>query len=82
MERATARLIEKYRAQHRQLVLQLEALSPRSSLDRGYAIVRRSDGNIVRSHVDVTAGNAIEVLLSNGSFDATVDNVRTPEEEK
>jgi exodeoxyribonuclease VII large subunit len=50
----------------------LRALSPTSTLERGYAIVRR-DGRIVRTSEEVEAGSRVDVELGQGGFDATVE---------
>jgi len=58
----------KLRTAHARLV----ALSPRATLERGYAIVRR-DGEVVRSRDEVAAGEAIDVLVADGTFGARVE---------
>jgi exodeoxyribonuclease VII large subunit len=51
----------------------LRALSPKSTLERGYAIVQRSDtGAVLREAVDVSAGDALRVRLSAGEIAAVV----------
>ena len=45
-------------------------------LDRGYAIVRRKEGiksSVVRSSTEVSQGETVDVLLSNGALRATVE---------
>ena len=50
----------------------LAALGPQATLDRGYAIVRRTaDGTIVRDPAAAAAGTALEVALSRGTLAAT-----------
>ena len=51
----------------------LDALGPQATLDRGYAIVRRDDGRVVRAVGDVSAGDALRVRVSDGEFGATVN---------
>jgi exodeoxyribonuclease VII large subunit len=51
----------------------LQALSPQSVLERGYAVVTRPDGALVASATQVTAGDAIHVRLSDGAFGARVE---------
>jgi exodeoxyribonuclease VII large subunit len=53
----------------------LRALSPASTLERGYAIVRR-DGRIVRDSGEVETGTHVDVELGTGGFGATVDEAR------
>jgi exodeoxyribonuclease VII large subunit len=55
------------------LAARLEALSPLSTLARGYAIVRRADsGDIVRSVDQVGAGDGVQVQVQDGEFGAEV----------
>ncbi len=62
------------REQLRGLVLQLESLSPFATLERGYSIARHlGTGEIVRSVAQVTAGDRVEVRVSDGKFESTVD---------
>ena len=49
----------------------LRALSPRSTLERGYAIVRTGD-EIVRAAGRLTPGTRVDVELAEGSFGAEV----------
>jgi exodeoxyribonuclease VII large subunit len=50
----------------------LAVLGPQSTLDRGYAIVRRSaDGSIVRDPVDAPAGTRLSVRVARGDIPAT-----------
>jgi len=56
---------------------QLEAVSPLSTLDRGYAIVRRaSDGAVVRAASDVAIGARVVARLARGEIECTVDKQR------
>ena len=50
----------------------LRALSPRATVERGYAIVR-SDGRLVRSVEVVSGGDAIAIEVADGSFAARVE---------
>ncbi|WP_321472862.1 exodeoxyribonuclease VII large subunit [uncultured Paludibaculum sp.] len=51
----------------------LQALSPVGVLDRGYAIVQRPDGAIVRSAADAPPGTLLEIRLRKDRIHATVD---------
>ena len=55
------------------LVRTLNAVSPLATLDRGYAIVSRVDGAIVRSAADVAPGTLIEARLAVGKIRAKVE---------
>jgi exodeoxyribonuclease VII large subunit len=72
LHRAPALLVERRRAALTQAGGRLRALSPRSTLERGYAIVRRR-GELVRSAATVSPGDAIAVEISDGSFGARVE---------
>ncbi len=50
----------------------LSAVSPLATLSRGYAIVRRADGRLVRSRRQVDAGDRIVVQVSDGEFEARI----------
>lgn len=54
------------------LEAQVRALSPASTLERGYAVVQRTDGHVVRSPDDVAAGDVVHVRLARGALDAAV----------
>jgi exodeoxyribonuclease VII large subunit len=49
----------------------VRTLSPQATLDRGYAVVRRSDGTIVRAPADATG--PLRVRVAGGEFGATAD---------
>jgi exodeoxyribonuclease VII large subunit len=44
----------------------LDVLSPLASLARGYAIVRRDDGHVVRDAAALSPGDAVGILLARG----------------
>lgn len=56
---------------------ELQALSPRRVLERGYAVVRRGDGAVVRSAGEVDPGARVRIEVASGSFDATVGEITT-----
>jgi exodeoxyribonuclease VII large subunit len=72
LRRAPALAVERKRARLDQAAGRLRALSPRSTLERGYAIVRTGD-EIVRSTVDVSSGDPVEVEVADGRFGARVE---------
>ena len=52
----------------------LAVLGPNATLERGYAIVRRSpDGAIVRDPHDAPAGSGLRIRVARGEIAATVD---------
>jgi exodeoxyribonuclease VII large subunit len=68
-------LLERRRARLEHAAGRLRALSPRRTLDRGYAIVR-SDGGVVRAASELARGQSVAVELAHGSFDARVEGTR------
>jgi exodeoxyribonuclease VII large subunit len=75
LRRAPLLLLERRRAGLEHSAGRLRALSPRATLDRGYAIVRAS-GQIVRSSSEVTTGTQVDVELGTGGFGAKVEETR------
>jgi exodeoxyribonuclease VII large subunit len=50
------------------------SLSPQHVLDRGFAVVRRADGTVVRGPDEVKLGDSIAVTVARGIITATVDD--------
>jgi exodeoxyribonuclease VII large subunit len=65
LERAGLRVAE--------LTTQLRALSPRRTLERGYAIARTADGAVLRAAADAVAGSHLRLTLADGDVATTVD---------
>jgi exodeoxyribonuclease VII large subunit len=59
----------------------LESVGPAATLARGYAIVRRADGGLVRSVNDVRPGDALQVTVADGEFGARVTDERVAQTE-
>jgi exodeoxyribonuclease VII large subunit len=72
---APALAVERKRARLQNAAGRLKALSPKATLERGYAIVRSADG-IVRSAAGLAKGARIDVELAEGGFGARVEDVR------
>jgi exodeoxyribonuclease VII large subunit len=54
----------------------LRSLSPAATLERGYAIVQRADGAVVREPAQVSPGDPLRLRLAGGELSATaVDTV-------
>jgi exodeoxyribonuclease VII large subunit len=51
----------------------LRALSPAATLTRGYAIVQRTDGAVVRAPDEVAPKDQVRIRLAGGELTATVD---------
>jgi len=77
-ERLTAApglFFERRRAALDRAAARLQALSPRATLARGYAIVRTADG-VLRDAAAVAEGGRIDVELARGTLGARVEDVR------
>jgi exodeoxyribonuclease VII large subunit len=75
LRRAPLLLVERRRAALEQAAGRLRALSPRATLERGYAIVR-SQGVILRDTEGLTGGAHVDVELGQGGFGARVEETR------
>lgn len=58
---------------------QLELVSPAAVLERGYAIVRRADGTVVRGSEEVREGERVNVRLHRGGIIASVEKLQAPD---
>ena len=72
LRRAPALAVERKRAALEHAAGRLRALSPRSTLERGYAIVRAGE-TIVRAPGQLAPGDAIDVQVAEGGFGARVE---------
>ena len=74
LRRSPALLVERRRALVAHQGARLAALSPRGTLERGYAIVRAND-KILRSTGSIRPGERVEVELAQGRFGARIEDV-------
>jgi exodeoxyribonuclease VII large subunit len=72
---APGALLERRRAGLDHLVVRLQALSPRATLARGYAVVR-AGGEAVRDAGAVAVGERLDIELAAGSLGARVEDAR------
>jgi exodeoxyribonuclease VII large subunit len=63
---ATVRLLQAKTMHLHGLARSLEAVSPLATVARGYAILQREDGRVVRSVRDVQAGERLDARLADG----------------
>jgi exodeoxyribonuclease VII large subunit len=68
------RLMELHDVRLRRLGANLEHLNPRSVLERGYSIVARDDGRIVRSAAEVQTGERLRLAFARGAARARVES--------
>jgi exodeoxyribonuclease VII large subunit len=76
LRHASAQIVQRARTRLAGLSGSLDALSPLSTLHRGYAVARDSSGRTLRSIGDFTPEMLFEVLLRDGAVQAKVDSVR------
>jgi len=70
LPQAMTRLLKDKTARQGQLMQALNLVSPLNTLERGYAIVRKDNGTVVRRADDVASGEQVDVLLADSSFTA------------
>jgi exodeoxyribonuclease VII large subunit len=73
LDLSVSRYLETLDARLKVAVTALEAVSPVSTLARGYAIVRKARGPIVRSVSEVESGDSLQIHVADGDFEANVD---------
>ncbi|HEX5205863.1 MAG TPA: exodeoxyribonuclease VII large subunit, partial [Actinoplanes sp.] len=56
----------------RHTLARLRALSPAATLQRGYAIVQRDDGHVVRAASEVKIDDVVRVRLAEGELHAVI----------
>jgi exodeoxyribonuclease VII large subunit len=74
-ERGTRSLEQRLRRaddELRHTLARLRGLSPKATLERGYAIVQRADGHVVRAADEVETGDVLRVRLADGELRAGV----------
>ena len=77
LHQGMAKSLEQKRAYWESSAQLLHTVSPLNTLQRGYAIVMNKKQQIVRSILDVAAGDKISAKLIDGSIHCSVDNVST-----
>jgi exodeoxyribonuclease VII large subunit len=75
LRRAPGLLLERKRSSLEHAAGRLRALSPRATLQRGYAIVRAGEA-IVRSASALARGDEVDVEVAEGGFAARVEKTR------
>src|SRR5690606_16600026 len=69
---ALDRSLERRRQRLAVSVQTLQALSPHNILERGYAIVRNDNGDVVKNALDLKVGESLSIELGRGSVLADV----------
>lgn len=70
---SVARNLENAQKQFANVSQKLHIVSPLATLDRGYSITMKQDGQVVKQPSDVTAGDTLTIKLADGQVKATVD---------
>ena len=70
---AALRTLEGDSRRFAQLTAKLDAMSPLKVLGRGYAMVQKTDGTVLRSAVQVNVGDSVRVRLGEGELHCTVN---------
>lgn len=72
LDNAMWRSLEQARSRMELAGTRLLTVGPQATLQRGYAIVRKEDGTIVRRIKQVVSGERLDVRVSDGAFDVRV----------
>lgn len=67
--------IAKLRGRFELLSERLRNYSPQATLDRGYALVRDSEGQVLRDAASIKAGEGLEIVVARGKLKAAVTEV-------
>ncbi len=65
--------LQQAKARYTTRASELDIVSPLATLNRGYAIARNPDKRIIRKSVETNIGDRIEVLLSEGSLQCSIE---------
>lgn len=52
---------------------QVRSLSPQSTLDRGYSVIRDANGHVISDSSSITSGQKLQVRLAKGQIGVTAD---------
>lgn len=74
MASSSGKTIDNKKREFVRLAATLDALSPLKVLSRGYSIVKKPDGEIVKSYASVKPGDRVDIGLSDGSIVCMVDS--------
>jgi exodeoxyribonuclease VII large subunit len=80
LQRGQARVLEQHEARLVKMQASLAHLNPQAVLERGYSIVEKSGGQIVRSAAQVAAGEPLRLTFARGAAQTRVEHVDIAEE--
>jgi exodeoxyribonuclease VII large subunit len=75
-----ARVLEQHEARLVKMQASLGHLNPQAVLERGYSIIEKTGGQIVRSAKQVAAGDSLRLTFARGAAQARVDHIDIAEE--
>jgi exodeoxyribonuclease VII large subunit len=75
-----ARMLERYHARLAKMAASLAHLSPHAVLERGYSIVEKSGGEIVRTARQIKPGELLRVTFARGTARTRVEQSEIPED--
>lgn len=70
LQLAMSQLLKQQRQHFQSLSQGLHMVSPLQTIDRGYAVVRKTNGTVVRNPTELAAGEAFQVKVAEGDFTA------------
>ncbi len=80
LQHGQARVLEQHEARLVKMKANLAHLNPQAVLERGYSIVEKRDGRIVRSVEQVAAGESLRLRFARGAARTHVEHIEIPEE--
>jgi exodeoxyribonuclease VII large subunit len=57
----------------KQITARVRTLSPQATLDRGYSVVQKSDGRVVRKASEIKSGEKLRLRLAQGEVGAITE---------
>ena len=75
--RSYTRIVDSCSAQLSVISAKLDAMSPLKTIARGYLIARDQSGDIIKSVGSVKVGDTVNLTLTDGSFESTVNKIYT-----
>ena len=82
LDSGMARRLQRQRDHLHGILGRLHLLSPFATVARGYAIVTKNDGSVLRDAMSVNRGERIHLQLQHGKLTATVERPEADKEEK
>jgi len=79
LRRGVVERVERHGGRIGALAARLDALSPLSVLERGYALVYSSEGTLLRSAAETAPGETLHARLARGSLEARVTKTQLPD---